>query len=147
MIVDPYELVRGRDLCASMSVSKASQSDRCMLKLSLLRFRLRYRSDVLAYCSALCFLFLYFSQIFLRFLLQQISTVLKQQIFGTNTKTKNFGTGIILQMKTLPPTASSLHSGDGITTAYIQREERENAPCWIHLLHELLQTSTKDCGS
>ena len=42
-------------------------------------------------------------------------------------------------MKTLPPTASSLHSGDGITTAYIQREERENASCWIHLLHELLQ--------
>ena len=65
--------------------------------------------------------------------------MLKQKIFGTNTKTKNFGTGIILQMKTLPPTASSLHSGDGITTAYIQREERENASCWIHLLHELLQ--------
>ncbi len=33
------------------------------------------------YCSALCSLFLFFSQIFLRFLLQQISTVLKQHIF------------------------------------------------------------------
>ncbi len=33
------------------------------------------------YCSALCSLFLFFSQIFLRFLLQLISTVLKQQIF------------------------------------------------------------------
>ncbi len=33
------------------------------------------------YCSALCSLFLFFSQISLRFLLQQISTVLKQQIF------------------------------------------------------------------
>ena len=130
MIVDPYELVRGRDLCASMSVSKASQSDRCMLKLSLLRFRLRYRSDVLAYCSALCFLFLYFSQIFLRFLLQQISTVLKQQIFGTNTKTKNsLGLELYYKKKTLPPTVSSLHSGDGKTTAYIQTEERENASC------------------
>ncbi len=33
------------------------------------------------YCSALCSLFLFFSQISLRFLLQQISTVLKQHIF------------------------------------------------------------------
>ncbi len=33
------------------------------------------------YCSALCSLFLFFSQISLRFLLQQISTVLKQQFF------------------------------------------------------------------
>ncbi len=33
------------------------------------------------YCSALCSLFLFFSQIFLRFLLQLISTVLKQHIF------------------------------------------------------------------
>ncbi len=33
------------------------------------------------YCSALCSLFFFFSQIFLRFLLQQISTALKQHIF------------------------------------------------------------------
>ncbi len=50
------------------------------------------------YCSALCSLFLFFSQISLRFLLQQISTVLKQQFFGKK--------GL------LPPTASSLHSRD-----------------------------------
>ncbi len=48
------------------------------------------------YCSALCFLFLFFSQIFLRFLLQhsaQTTHFLEKEDF-------------------LPPTASSLHSGD-----------------------------------
>ncbi len=44
-------------------------------------FRLRHCSDALAYCSVLCLLYMNFSQISLRFELQQISTVLKQHIF------------------------------------------------------------------
>ncbi len=47
----------------------------------------------------------------------------------------------------LPPTASSLHSGDGKTQLSTFKQTRENASCGINMLHELPQTSTNDCGS
>ncbi len=47
----------------------------------------------------------------------------------------------------LPPTASSLHSGDRKIQLSTFKQTRENASSGIYLLHELPQTSTKDCGS
>ncbi len=47
----------------------------------------------------------------------------------------------------LPPTASSLHSGDRKIQLSTFKQMRENASSGIYLLHELPQTSTKDCGS
>ncbi len=82
------------------------------------------------YCSALCSLFLFFSQIFLRFLLQQISTVLKQHIFW---KKRTF---------CLPLPAVYIPETDKYSCLTF-KQMRENA----YLLHELPQTSTKDCGS
>ncbi len=47
----------------------------------------------------------------------------------------------------LPPTASSLHSGDGKAQLSTFKQTRGNASRGIYMLHELPQTSTKDCGS
>ncbi len=47
----------------------------------------------------------------------------------------------------LPPTASSLHSGDRKIQLSTFKQTRENASSGIYLLHELPQNSTKDCGS
>ncbi len=47
----------------------------------------------------------------------------------------------------LPPTASSLHSGDRKIQLSTFKQMRENASSGIYLLHELPQTSTKNCGS
>ncbi len=47
----------------------------------------------------------------------------------------------------LPPTASSLHSGDRKMQLSTFKQTRKNASSGIYLLHELPQNSTKDCGS
>ncbi len=91
-------------------------------------FRLRHCSDALAYCSVLCLLYMNFSQISLRFELQQIShSAQTAHIF--------------------PSTASSLHSGDGKAQLSTFKQTRGNASRGIYMMHELPQSSTNDCGS
>ncbi len=56
-------------------------------------------------------------------------------------------TNFLEKEDSLPPTASSLHSGDRKIQLSTFKQMRENASSGIYLLHELPQTSTKDCGS
>ncbi len=95
-------------------------------------FRLRHCSDALVYCSVLCPLYMYFSQISLRFELQQISTVLKQHIFWK---------------RRLFSSHSQQFTFDGKAQLSTFKQTRGNASRGIYMMHELPQTSTKDCGS
>ncbi len=103
-------------------------------KIFFFRFRLCYCSDALAYCSALCSLFLFFFSD-----LSKILTSADQHSAQT--------THFLEKEDTLPPTASSLHSGDRKIQLSTFKQTRENASSGIYLLHELPQNSTKDCGS
>ncbi len=76
-------------------------------------FRICYCLDPLAYCSVLCSLFMYFSD------LSKILTSADQH----SAQTTHFWE----KEDSLPPTASSLHSGDGKTQLSTFKQTRENA--------------------
>ncbi len=90
----------------------------------------------LCYCSDSCLLFCPLLSIFV---LSKILTSADQH----SAQTTIFGK----QKYSLPPTASSLHSGDRETQRSTFKQMRENASRGIYLLRDLLQTSTKDCAS